>query len=131
MNESKVSAEHSIVLGNVNCGEGMKFSDRKSVCLFYVFSVLSIEDRSPKTSRRKSKVLSAKYSSRCASISLVGDVEKCQYWISCGPTDSRGATIQNTLKKRLVIAITGINLLFVTNAKYFRSSHCLTLYMSH
>lgn len=51
----------------------------RSYISFCVFCVLSTEDRSPKTSRRKSKVLSAKYSSRRASISLAGDVEKCQY----------------------------------------------------
>jgi len=61
------------------CTTRSKFSDRKSVRSLCVLCVLSTEDRSPKMSRRKSKVLSAKYSSRRASISLAGDVEKCQY----------------------------------------------------
>lgn len=55
--------------------------------------------RSPKTNRRKSKVLSsAKYSSRRASTSLAGDVEKCQMLdLAWTERFSRGATIEKPL----------------------------------
>lgn len=125
--ESNVRETFSVILaGYANCGEGMtcwKFSDRKSVRSLCVFCVLSTEDRSPKM-----KVLLAKYSSLRASISLAGDVEKCQYTGSPGPTDSRGATIQNVLNSdSRSLSLRKWSFVLATNAKYFRFSLSLLL----